>query len=97
MGQKVIFPRIFLPPFQRRTNFAVGRLILTEDNGADNEDGGALPENGAARNGFPAAAAAAAVNWHFVDLTASDAGKRPANGEKYTQSKGCPSAIAFKS
>ena len=98
MGQKVIFPGFFFP-FQRRTNFAVGRLILTEDNGADNEDegaaavgavggGGGSSGNGAAANGLPPAAAS--VNWHFVDLTAADARKRSSangggSGEKYGQ------------
>ena len=64
MGQKPIFPRIFI--FQRcssprGSNFAVGRLILTTD-----DDGEANNEDAVVGNG----GLAGGVNWHFVDLTA---------------------------
>ena len=68
MGQKPIFSRIFI--FQRcssprGSNFAVGRLILTtDDGGADNEDAVA-GSGGGVVNGL-----AGGVNWHFVDFTA---------------------------
>ena len=77
MGQKPIFPRIFIFQLQgiflfqrspRDSNFAVGRLILTaDDGGADGDEdaaAAAVVGNGGVGNGF------AGVNWHFVDFTA---------------------------
>ena len=78
MGQKPIFRRIFI--FQRSprsSNFAVGRLILTaDDGGAGNEDAAAdnVVGNGGVVNGL------AGVNWHFVDFTAD--AKQSSNGSE---------------